>query len=227
MEPRGARSVLPCMRAFLIVLGLLALPHAAPAQSWCGTPGLTATETTICNDLILSRLDRRLTELYTAGGAGYAGISLSQREWLDRRDACGRDVVCIEMAYRDRIRRLEPKDGARGRGELPMAQIPNYGADEPPAASAGNAPDPGTGLLRPWCDGTLNATEEVICRTPRLADMDAALGAVYGAAKAADDDRAQMSWLRQERDDCGTDAQCIGLAYLERIVELGARIRRQ
>ena len=123
MEPREPRPVLPCMRAFLIVLGLLALPATAlpvpaAAQSWCGA------------------------------------------------------------------------------------------------------------RLRPWCDGRRNSTEEVICRTPRLADMDAALGAVYGAAKAADGDRAQMSWLRQKRDACGTDPQCIGLAYLERIVELGARIRR-
>lgn len=207
------------MRAFLIVLGLLALPHAAAAQSWCGNPGLTPTERTICNDVILSRLDRRLTELYTAPGAGYAGISLGQREWLKRRDACGTDVVCIEMAYRDRIRRLEP-NATGSRDELPMAQIPRYDEDRPAAPPAG-------ALLRPWCDGRLNPTEQVICRTPRLADMDAALGAVYGAAKAADGDGAQMAWLRQERDACGTDAQCIGLAYLERIVELGARIRRQ
>lgn len=224
MEPREPRPVLPCMRAFLIVLGLLALPATAlpvpaAAQIWCGNPGLTPTEATICDDVILSRLDRRLAELYGADGAGRAGLSPSQRDWLKRRNACGTDVVCIEMAYRDRIRRLEP--AARpDRTTLPMAQIPRYDGDRPAALPEG-------ARLRPWCDGRLNSTEEVICRTPRLADMDAALGAVYGAAKAADGDRAQMSWLRQERDACGTDPQCIGLAYLERIVELGARIRRQ
>ena len=207
------------MKAFLAALALLALPAAAPAQSWCGSEGLTPTERTICDDVILSRLDRRLTELYTAEGAGRAGLSLAQRDWLRRRNACGTDVVCIEMAYRDRIRRLEPRRPAR-RDDLPMAQIPRH-PDET------GAPAPSGGLLRPWCGGTLNRTERVICRTPRLADMDAALGAVYGSVKAADGDRAQMAWLRQERDGCGTDPQCIGQAYLERIVELGARLRRQ
>ncbi|WP_088623098.1 hypothetical protein [Oceanicola sp. 22II-s10i] len=183
---------------------VLSLPAAAQAQAWCGTGGLTATEAVICDDPVLSRLDRRMTRLYTREGSGYAGASLSQQRWLARRDACGTDARCIERAYRDRIAYLDIGDGDGGRAE-----------SEPPR----NA------MLRPWCDGRLNPTETTICATPRLADMDAALGAVYGQTKAADSDREQMRWLRGERDACGTDQVCIGTTYIERIVELGARLR--
>lgn len=208
---------------------LVTLPAAAPAQDWCDDGSrLSPTESAICDDIILSRLEREMTTLYTAPGAGRAGISLSQRTWLDRRDACGSDVVCIEMAYRDRIRELTPS------GSLPMAVLPPRPGDEEAISRPGDeevisrpAPtaSPSSGPLRPWCDGAQNPTERTICDTPRLADMDAALGAVYGAAKASDGDAAQMAWLRENRDACGTDRLCIARAYVERIVQLGARLR--
>ncbi len=49
--------------------------------------------------------------------------------------------------------------------------------------------------------------------------------AVYGALRAADDDRSQIDWLRGQRDACGADTACIAAAYLRRIAELGARLR--
>lgn len=120
----------------------------------------------------------------------------AQDRWLRERDRCGADIFCIEDRYRDRIAALSNRTPVR-RSDL-----------------------------RPWCDAArLNATEAVICSDETLADMDAALEAVYGAARASDSDAAQVHWLRERRDACGTDKLCIGNAYLRRIVELGRRLR--
>lgn len=195
--------------AGVIVAAVILLPaptRAAPG--WCGNAGLTATEVTICTDEGLSRLDARLEALRGAPGSGTAGVSLQQREWLVERNRCGVRIDCIEAAYLDRIAAMTP---------------PEQTATAPQSVEqTAAAPQ---GLLRPWCDGTLNPSERTICATPRLADFDAALGAVYGSVKARDSDAAQMTWLRDRRDACGTDVECLLGAYVERIGDLGARIR--
>lgn len=125
------------------------------------------------------------------------GVSaIDEARWLGERDLCGSDILCIEDAYVDRIDQLT------------------------------RAPRPAPQALRPWCSSSrLNPTERTICSDERLADMDAALGAVYGAAKASSSDAEQLAWLRETRDGCGTETICIGNAYLRRIVELGRRLR--
>lgn len=165
----------------------------AAAQSWCGNDRLNTAEQMICADEILGRLDGELNALWRERG----GDRAAQTAWLQRRNACGSDIFCIEDAYRDRIAQL-------------TATAPRR-----PAAP-----------LRPWCSASrLNPTEQTICAEPRLADMDAALVAVYGAAKADDSDREQVAWLRGTRDACGRDEICIGNAYLRRIIDLGRRLR--
>ena len=118
-----------------------------------------------------------------------------QRAWLRVRNACGGDIFCIEDAYRARIAVMR-------------------------AALA--APPP----LRPWC-GTarLNLTEQTICDTVLLANLDAALQATYGAARARGNDPEQLNWLRGQRDACGADLRCIRQAYVQRLIELGERLR--
>lgn len=119
----------------------------------------------------------------------------AQDRWLAQRDRCGSDIFCIEDLYRDRIDRLRDRPAPR--------------AD-----------------LRPWCGSSrLNRTERTICATETLADLDAALQAVYGATRARSDDPSQIAWLRERRDGCGDDVACIGNAYLRRIMELGGRLR--
>ncbi|KAF0675283.1 hypothetical protein [Profundibacterium mesophilum] len=121
-----------------------------------------------------------------------------QARWLRQtRDACGSDIFCIERAYRDRIAAL--------------LQSPADRVD----------PD-----RRPWCSAaSLNEAERAICSDDLLADLDAALGAVYGSLRARSEDASQVAWLRGERDACGSDRDCIAAAYLRRIVVLGGRLR--
>ena len=184
--------------AVFLTTAALALPAAA--QPWCDASGLNPTERAICNDPVLGRLDAELRELYDA--VETEQVAREQRRWLsEERNTCGSDIFCIERAYDERIAELQALRGQR---------------QERPA-----------GNLRPWCDATqLNPTERAICSDPLLADMDAALEAVYGSLRASDADRSQITWLREERDACGTSIDCIASAYLRRIVELGGRLRQ-
>lgn len=185
------------MKHLLLPL-LLAIPLPAAAQSWCSADNLNATEATICADAWLSRLDRRMTSIYGTEGSGWAGKTLSQQQWLDKRNACGTDQSCIATAYRDRIATLTPPPDNR-----PVE----------------------TGKLRPWCSGTLNTTERTICRSPRLADLDAAMSAVYAATDEKSAPNEQMAWLREDRDSCGSSTACITRSYVDRIATLGNELR--
>ena len=95
---------------------------------------------------------------------------------------------------------------------------------EPPLDAL--APDPQLAELddmlpRPWCSSErLNPTERTICAEPDLSRLDALLEVVYGRTTARNDDAAQLSWLRLERDACGTDLLCIAHAYSARLREL-------
>ncbi len=120
-----------------------------------------------------------------------------QRDWLRTRNACGGNIFCIEDAYRNRI------------------AVMRAALATPPVLR-----------LRPWCNSTrLNLTEQTICNTVLLANLDAALQATYGAARARGSDPEQVNWLRGRRDACGADIRCIRQAYVQRIIELGERLR--
>lgn len=185
------------MRRFLLTalaLTLTSLAVPAAAQSWCSAAGLTPTEATICADSGLRRLDRQLADVYGQTDGAVNG----QRAWLDWRNACGSDAVCIENRYRIRIASLQ--------GSAP--------------------PEPVAGTLRPWCrNDPLNPAERTICATPRLADLDAAMAAIYGATGARPGESGQQSWLQHRRDTCGRDRSCLKDAYVNRIIELGAELR--
>lgn len=125
------------------------------------------------------------------------GAVNGQRSWVDWRNQCGTSRPCIAQAYRTRI------------DSLSGASVPR---DQDTA-------------LRPWCrNSPLGAAERAICSTPRLADLDAAMSAIYGATRARPDDARQLSWLRHERDACGRDRACLKEAYVNRIIELGAAL---
>lgn len=193
--------------AALPLSGLTAAPAAA--QAWCGNGNLNPTERTICNDQILGDMDDALRQLYRGVGEGQAA---AQRDWLvNRRNACGSDIFCIERAYQDRIAQLTDLRDARRAAPDPVPATRRF-----------------EGKRRPWCGGSrLNPTERAICADETLSDMDAALEAVYGRVTARDGDRGQLNWLRGDRDACGANVDCIASAYLRRIVILGGRLRRE
>ena len=191
------------MRRLLIALLLLPLPAAA--QSWCGAAGLNPTEQVICQDDILGELDAEMNALWAR--ADRDALGRSQSDWLRLRNACGPDLFCIERAYDQRIAAL--RDAAVQPEPLPRA--------EPPAPSFAER--------RPWCGASrLNAAERTVCDSDTLANLDAAMEAVYGALRAAPGDRSQNDWLLR-RNECGDDEACIAAAYLRRIGELGGRLR--
>lgn len=81
-------------------------------------------------------------------------------------------------------------------------------------------PQPVTNL-RPWCgNGGLNATEAAICANPYLAGLDADLDAAYRTPARSVSSREQSSWRTGTRDACGSNADCIARATLDRITYL-------
>lgn len=186
------------MRIALALCISILMPLVADAQSWCSSSRLNPTEATICSDRILRDLDVQLSELFARVGAGKRA---EQSAWLrNDRDACGTNIICIEDAYIDRI------DVLSGRSLAPAPVVQR----------------------RPWCGSArLNLTEATICSDDTLADLDAAMEAVYGALRADPSDRSQIAWLREDRDGCGADISCISASYLRRIIVLGGRLRGQ
>ncbi len=106
---RGANST-------VLVTGI-ALACAAPA-SWAASFDCNAqwllnqTETTICDDPVLSRQDeraaRRFDTLALKTNYGqYLGLRHWQYSWSRRRDACVSDRACIKAHYRAQARFLD------------------------------------------------------------------------------------------------------------------------
>lgn len=81
---------------------------AAPSFECRGASG--DAEFAICGSDRLSLLDRVLTdrvrEIAAAGGRRAEEVRAGQRDWVEARDACGADVLCIEAAYLARLREL-------------------------------------------------------------------------------------------------------------------------
>ena len=183
------------MHRLALFFVLLLAPLPAAAQSWCSSGSGLNTTERAICN------DAILGALDSELGRVFAQSDVSrddQSRWLRQdRDACGSDILCIERSYRDRLAVLD---------RAPAPQV-----------------DPNN---RPWCSASrLNTTERAICSDGLLADLDAALEAVYGRLTARDNDRSQQEWLRGERDSCGADPDCIAAAYLRRIVVLGGRLR--
>lgn len=184
----------PVFAAFFAVVTAFSVlaPSGSAAQSWCNAATLNATEQTICASAFLGELDTLLGDAYA--NSTIANKRATQRTWLQARNACARDTICISDAYLSRIASLQ---------------------------SAAPAP---VSFLRPWCRATaLNPSEQTICAIPQLANLDAAMAALYGRVKAQSPD--QIAWLRERRDTCLTDFTCIEREYVARIATFGARLR--
>jgi uncharacterized protein len=87
-------------------------PRAAQAQAFnCRLARLPA-EVAICQNGLLSELDVAMTGFYYRlinGGVGpqlARSIAAGQAAWLRSRNACGYDVRCLVLRYRQRIAQL-------------------------------------------------------------------------------------------------------------------------
>jgi uncharacterized protein YecT (DUF1311 family) len=94
--------------------GLMRKDWRTPVASFdCAKAG-TATETAICSDVALARLDRSLADIY-AQALSWASddgektkIRDAQRKWIGERNACGGDIGCLTAAYDARLKALQP-----------------------------------------------------------------------------------------------------------------------
>ncbi|MFI5012401.1 MAG: lysozyme inhibitor LprI family protein [Hyphomicrobiales bacterium] len=96
----------------LIVAWILVSAGGAQAQSFACRYASTDDELAICASEALSRLDQRMSDLYsdlrrTLVGEARAELDLSQQAWLQRRARCHDNAACIASVYRARIERLE------------------------------------------------------------------------------------------------------------------------
>lgn len=86
---------------------------AAPRPDWCINPQrpLNATETVVCSDDRLARLDMEMSRLFRQQTDGlptseYFKLRKVQRDFLRLRDDCGVDRYCIDQRVRQRISEL-------------------------------------------------------------------------------------------------------------------------
>jgi formylglycine-generating enzyme required for sulfatase activity len=73
--------------------------------SWCKSKNLNSTESTICNNSVLYKLDNDLSKVY--GNAKAKRQDIKQLAWLKKRNSCYSDVECIKNMYEDRIKQLQ------------------------------------------------------------------------------------------------------------------------
>ncbi len=91
--------------------GLERADWRTPVPSFdCAKAG-TATETAICADVALARLDRDLAGAYRqslayADETQAAAIKDAQRAWIGERDACAGSVACLTESYDKRLAAL-------------------------------------------------------------------------------------------------------------------------
>ncbi len=94
----------------LIVCGLWSPPVSHAASFSCSGVTHSRQEALICKDEHLSRLDDRLSVLYTAAlsaSGSDESVRAKQREWLrETRSNCA-DRACLEYKYQERIAELE------------------------------------------------------------------------------------------------------------------------
>ncbi len=79
-----------------------------------------------------------------------------------------------------------------------------------------------------WCNSSrLNRTEQTICNSISLRQLDTELAQVYGNAKAEKQDYDQLSWLKNSRNACDTNVICLKREYRSRIRILKSRIENR
>ncbi|MCI4663944.1 MAG: hypothetical protein MRY74_04410 [Neomegalonema sp.] len=93
------------LAAALACAGFVASTAAAQSwPAWCSKSGLNPTEQTICETPLLRSLENRMIRVYIR--ARTYGVAGNPRSFVIYRNRCGREVYCIEQAYRDRIAEL-------------------------------------------------------------------------------------------------------------------------
>jgi len=102
------------MRALAIVFAALILTLGAQAApSYNCNKAASAAEKEICRVPNLQWFDRQLARLYKLAreqaGANTPAIIASQRDFIESRNACNADNVCIERAYKTRLTELSPQ----------------------------------------------------------------------------------------------------------------------
>jgi uncharacterized protein len=92
-------------------------PVASANPSFACEGSLSSTETLICNDAQLARLDRQVSRSYAAAlrtlsGTARANLVASQRTFLADRDRCPA-AACVARAYRQRSQAIEAATAAK------------------------------------------------------------------------------------------------------------------
>lgn len=139
-------------------------PQPAPvatAPSFSCSGNLSQTESVICSDDLLSRLDVELAASYASKVDGQrvneqAATRALQRDWLSRRESCGADKQCIRREYSGRLDEL----AANGAPNLPATAI-----RPPPRAQPSNEPVSTTVL------GHNGSTVEMLTRPNHQVEM--------------------------------------------------------
>lgn len=96
-------------RGSLLIALFAALPLAGHAASFDCKKASTPSETAICQDSALSKLDSDLAAVWKdalARSKNAAALKSAQLRWLAQRNACGGDAPCITDRYRERLAEL-------------------------------------------------------------------------------------------------------------------------
>lgn len=184
-----------------------ALPEVKPSFD-CRDARLAA-EKEICSRPRLAKLDVKMAGLYRAisdqlgRGQERRTLKWDQGQWLRQRNQCEGSGRCIREAYADRIYALESLQADLGQNVEPAGAHPSF--------DCGQASQP---------------TEQVICESEVLANLDQQLAGSYDqqrqtlrGRKRRKLEREQAAWLEQ-RNECRYRFNCIREAYEERLFSL-------
>lgn len=97
---------------------LLATPPYAAAASFDCAKAASHAEKAICADSSLSALDTRLAEAWKralSSGGDLSALKSSQLQWLNERNACDEDALCLSDRYRERLATLSGSPLAKDR----------------------------------------------------------------------------------------------------------------
>jgi uncharacterized protein len=106
-------------RTVAVAMAAIAMgTSAADAASFCAE-ARHADERTVCRTPGMVRVDRNMNREYQQlmselGFYGRSTLRAHQREWLAERRACGNDVTCVRLAYRERMQTFRSIAKRRG-----------------------------------------------------------------------------------------------------------------
>ena len=121
--------------------GSAAIGLAGARPSFDCARAVAPSARTICGSPPLAQLDAEMAAAYVAAKAGLsaeeqAKVTVEQREWLRRRNACGADAFCLERTLTERLRQLQMSAATAGPSGVGAA--PPGLQDMPPAFIAQN-----------------------------------------------------------------------------------------